>query len=129
VITSPKFASLYTTDQQRALAFWTKTVGFTLQTDAPMAPDGDDPTRWIEVVPPDGGTYLVIFPAPDPALIGTMAGVWWSCDDLDVTVADLKAKGVEFPVEPQAAPWDPNARWAQFSDPDGNLFGVSETAA
>lgn len=53
--------------------------------------------------------------------------MWFDCDDLDATFADLKAKGVEFPVEPETVPWDPdsNSRWAQFADPDGNL-GLSE---
>ena len=56
-----------------------------------------------------------------------MSAVWFEADDVDATCAELAARGVAFPVEPQPAPWDPGGatRWAQFADPDGNLYGVS----
>lgn len=130
MITNPRFVVLYVSDQQQALDFCTKMLGFEVQNDAPYSEDA----RWIEVRPPGARTYLVLA-AADPqvqAMIrerrGPMAHVWFDCDDLDATFADLDAKGVEFPVEPQTAPWDPsgNTRWAQFADPDGNLYGLSQ---
>lgn len=129
MITNPRFVALYVDDQQRSLDFFTETLGFELQTDAPYGQDA----RWIEVRVPGAQTYLVLSPA-DPEVRtairqrqGPMSYVWFDCDDLDATFRDLAAKGVEFTVEPQSAPWDPSGttRWAQFSDPDGNLYGLS----
>ncbi|WP_243788802.1 VOC family protein [Saccharopolyspora gloriosae] len=129
MITQPKFAVLYVADQDRALKFFSGTLGFEVLTDAPYG-DGD---RWLEVRPPGARTYLVLA-AEDPQLAeqirlrrGAMSTVWFDSDDLDATFADLSAKGVSFPVEPQAAPWDPggSTRWAQFADPEGNLYGIS----
>ena len=129
MITQPKFAVLHVADQERALEFFAETLGFEVLTDAPYG-DGD---RWLEVRPPGARTYLVLA-AGDPELAarireqrGPMSTVWFDSDDLDATFAELSAKGVPFPVEPQAAPWGlgGTTRWAQFADPEGNLYGVS----
>lgn len=132
MLTRPRFVALYVNDQQQALEFFTDTLGFELLTDAPYGEDA----RWIEVRKPGAQTYLVLSKA-DPQVqsmirerLGTMSPVWFDCDDLDATYADLRAKGVQFTVEPQPAPWDPsgNSRWAQFADPEGTLFGLSQQA-
>lgn len=130
MLTHPRFVALYVKDQQQAVEFFTRTLGFELQTDAPYG-EGE---RWIEVRQPDAQTYLVLAQA-DPEVyalvrerLGPMSSVWFDCDDVDATYEDLRAKGVDFAVEPQPAPWDPsgNTRWAQFADPEGTLFGLSE---
>lgn len=130
MITNARFAVQYVSDQEEAVGFFTEMLGFELQTDAPYGDGG----RWIEVRPPGAETYLVLA-AGDPEVsrvvrdrLGSMAGVWFDCDDLDGTFSELAARGVEFPVEPQRAPWDPTGetRWAQFADPDGNLYGLSQ---
>lgn len=133
MITNPRFAVLYVSDQQKAVDFFTEALGFEVLTDAPYGEDA----RWIEIRSPGAQTRLVLSGA-DPDVraairerLGPMSHVWFDCDDLDATFADLNAKGVQFPVEPQAAPWDPtgNSRWAQFADPDGNMYGLSEREA
>lgn len=128
MITSPKFVSTYVHDQDRALRFWTETVGWELRLDAPM---GDDGTRWIEVQPPQGTTYLVLSPAegPDDARVGGLGPVWFDVDDLDATYAELTGRGVEFATAPEVAPWNPGVRWASFRDPDGTTYGISEPEA
>ncbi len=125
MITNPRFTTIYVRDQQRSLDFFTGPIGFTVRADQSMGP-GDDAPRWIEVSPPEGPTFLVLYLAgPDEEnRVGVFGSVWFDCDDLDATFADLSAKGVEFPVEPRAADWDPSARWAQFADPDGNTYGL-----
>lgn len=127
MITNPRFAVLYTTDQDRALAFWSKSVGFEVQTDVPY--EEGSAQRWIEVKPPQGETYLVLSLPQEgmEQIVGRFSNVWFECDDLDATYADLKAKGVEFAVPPSEAPWDSSSRWAQFSDSDGNTYGLSQT--
>ena len=42
---------------------------------------------------------------------------------LEETVNDLKERGVEFTEGPSEQPW---GMWAQFSDQDGNEFGLIE---
>lgn len=128
MITGAKFVGMYVRDQDTALRFWTETVGWTCTTDVGMGPPDSGADRWIEVVPPGGqGTYLVLF-TPEDSLdrVGSFGPVWFDCDDLDATHAELVGKGVMFPVEPQVAPWDPSVRWAQFADDEGNTFGLSQ---
>ena len=129
MITNPKFAVVHVADQQRALEFFSGPLGFEVRTDAPYG----EGARWLEVCPPGAQTYLVLA-AADAELAelirqrrGPMSAVWFEADDVDATCAELAARGVVFPVEPQPAPWDPGGatRWAQFADPDGNLYGVS----
>ena len=125
MITGTRFASLLCTDQDKALEFWSKKVGFDVQMDVPY--EEGSTVRWIEVRPPNGTTYIVLS-LPEEGqeqMVGKFSNVWFECDDLDATYEDLKTKGVEFPVPPSVADWDPNSRWAQFSDPDGNLYGLS----
>lgn len=126
MITHPRFVTLYVRDQQAALDFWTRKVGFELTVDQPY--DQQGPARWIEVRPPNGETAFVLHPvdAEHDSLVGTMSAVWFQCDDLDATFRDLTAKGVAFPVEPTPAPWNPGSRWAQFADHEGNTYGLSE---
>ena len=126
MITGIRFASVYVRDQDRAVEFWTGSIGGKVQLDTPMTEDLTGP-RWIEVKLP-GDTYLVIYDVTqgfEDADREGMSNLWFQTDDLDATFADLSAKGVDFPVPPQPAPWDPTQRWAQFRDPDGHLFGVS----
>jgi len=126
MITGIRFATIYVRDQDRALAFWTDAIGGAVQLDTPMT---DDPAgaRWIEVALP-GSTYLVIYDVTqgfEDADREGQSNLWFQSDHLDATYAELSGRGVEFPVEPQQAPWDPSQRWAQFRDPDGHLFGLS----
>jgi catechol 2,3-dioxygenase-like lactoylglutathione lyase family enzyme len=51
-----KFASIPTSDQERALAFWTEKMGFKVMTDQPMGKQ-----RWIELGLPGAQTGIVLF--------------------------------------------------------------------
>jgi uncharacterized glyoxalase superfamily protein PhnB len=126
VITNARFVSLSIRDQQKALEFFRDLLGFEVLVDQPMGEEQGGP-RWIEVCPPDGQTHVVLF-APDEQQdrVGGFSNVWFDCDDLDRTYQELSARGVEFPVPPSVADWDPSSRWAQFKDPDGNLYGLSQ---
>lgn len=128
MITNARFVSIYVKDQKRALDFWTNKLEFELLLDAPYEEGSSQ--RWIEVKPPKGDTYLVLGLADEDTekLVGQFGPVWFDCDDIDATYEDLKGKGVEFAVPPSDAPWSPGTRWAQFSDPDGNIYGISQRA-
>ncbi|SFT38449.1 Uncharacterized conserved protein PhnB, glyoxalase superfamily [Actinopolyspora lacussalsi subsp. righensis] len=133
MITNPKFVVLYVTDQQTVLDFCTHKLGFEVRTDVPYG----DGHRWIEVSVPGAETYLVLAEG-DPRVrdlvlqrLGELSHVWFDCDDLDATFDELRARGVRFPIEPRTAPWDPEGRtrWAQFADPEGTLYGLTERGA
>ena len=118
MITHVKFVSIPTTNQDRALAFYTDKLGFKLVTDQPF----DGTQRWIELRVGTADTRFVLFntdegPKPGSAFNGALA-----CDNVERTYDELKARGVEFVSAPQAQPW---GTFAVFNDADGNQFVLS----
>ncbi len=51
MITTLESATVHVSDQDRALDFYTGTLGFRMERDAPMAGG----MRWLAVTPPGGG--------------------------------------------------------------------------
>ena len=118
MIRGVKFASIPVTDQDRALAFYTQKLGFRLVTDQPF----NDKQRWLELGIPGADTRLVLFAFADSLKPrGQMNITFWS-DDVEGTARELKAKGVEFVMEPRRESWGTSAA---FKDPDGNTFLIS----
>jgi lactoylglutathione lyase len=103
-------------DQQRALEFFTRVLGFNLIADRPMGPSA----RWIEVKPPDGETSLALWTPPGlEHRIGTPSGIVFKCTDIQGTHEELRRRGVPF----LQAPVDqPGGVMGTFTDPDGNIF-------
>ena len=116
MIKGVKFVSIPVRDQDRALDFYTKKLGMRVITDSPY----DDTQRWIELGIPRADTKVVLFTGPgQEQMIGTTMNVTFVADDVAATVADLKAKGVEFVREPEKADW---GTAAIFKDSEGNVF-------
>jgi predicted enzyme related to lactoylglutathione lyase len=107
-------------DLTRALRFWTDTMGFELADDAV---NGDE--RWIEVRTPDRRLILVLSPRRDDRSGGSDAlptsNVFFYCDDLAETYAELRSRGVEFPQPPVELSF---GWWSMFRDEDGNRFAL-----
>jgi lactoylglutathione lyase len=108
-------------DQDRALTFWTETMGFELAQDASYGDGG----RWIEVRTPDRATLLVLRrrqgerpTAPDDL---PTSNVFFYCDDLSHTYEELRARGVEFPQPPVQQIW---GWWSMFEDQERNRFAL-----
>jgi lactoylglutathione lyase len=108
-------------DQDRALTFWTETMGFELAQDASYGDGG----RWIEVRTPDRATLLVLRrrqgerpSAPDDL---PTSNVFFYCDDLSRTYEELRARGVEFPQPPVQQIW---GWWSMFEDQERNRFAL-----
>jgi catechol 2,3-dioxygenase-like lactoylglutathione lyase family enzyme len=119
MIKAIKFASVPVRDQDRALEFYTKKLGFKVITDSPF----DGTQRWIELGLPRADTKLVLFTAPgQDAMIGGFMNVTFMADDVEATAKELKGRGVEFVQEPQKADW---GTAAIFKDIDGNRFVLS----
>jgi catechol 2,3-dioxygenase-like lactoylglutathione lyase family enzyme len=116
VIKAIKFVGVPVSDQQRALDFYTKTLGFRVITDQPF----DDKQRWIELGIGRSSSGLTLFtPEGQESRIGTFTGISFVADDVMATCKELASKGVTFIQEPQKADW---GTAAVFADPDGNQF-------
>ena len=114
-----KFSSIPVRDQDRALEFYTTTLGFTLLTDQPMGPG----QRWIEVRPPKGDAGVALFTPPGhETRVGTFTGISMECDDVQKTYEELSAKGVEFTKPPKTESWGVAAI---LKDSEGNQIVLS----
>ncbi|RWE54652.1 VOC family protein [Mesorhizobium sp.] len=111
-----QFAELPVFDQDRAKAFYTRHFACKVAADEKM---GDSGWRWIELKFPGAVTNLHFVrraddtPGAEPALVLVD-------DDVEATIAALKAGGVEIITEPQEAPWQPGRTVAEFRDSEGN---------
>lgn len=116
MIKAIKFVGVPVSDQQRALDFYTKTLGFRVITDQPF----DDKQRWIELGIGRSSSGITLFtPEGQENRIGTFTNISFVADDVEATYKDLVAKGVKFLQEPEKADW---GTAAIFADPDGNQF-------
>ncbi|MDF2772230.1 MAG: Glyoxalase/bleomycin resistance protein/dioxygenase [Geminicoccaceae bacterium] len=119
MIKAIKFVGVPVSDQQRALEFYTNTLGFRVVTDQPF----DDHQRWIELAIGRSSSGISLFTPPGQEnRIGTFTGISFVADDVKATHRELAAKGVKFVQEPQEADW---GTAAIFADPDGNQFVLS----
>ena len=115
MITHLKFAGVPVRDQERALKFWTETMGFRIVTDQPLGNQ-----RWIELAIRSSETRIVLFtPEGHEDRIGTFFNGSFACDDVDATHRQLSERGVEFVKPPTKQPW---GAFAIFKDPEGNQF-------
>ena len=83
-------------DQEEAIDFYTRTLGFTVVADVPFG-DGD---RWVEVAPPGGGAALALVPPQGDYQPGRMTGIALESGDPTADHAELRAKGVDVDPEP-----------------------------
>jgi len=116
-----KFVSIPVRDQDRALEFWTRKIGFQVATDQPMG----NGQRWIELRVPGGGAGLALFTPPEhESRIGTFQGISFVADDVERTHRELTERGVQFAQPPKKESWG----WsAIFQDPDGNSFVIGDS--
>ena len=119
MITHIKFVSIPTSDQDRAVRFWTEQAGFTLMSDQPFS----DKQRWIELSVGNSPTRFVLFtPDGQEDRIGSFFNGALACDDVEATWRQLSERGVTFDSPPKKEPW---GTFATFRDPDGNQFVLS----
>ena len=111
--------ALRTPDFARAKAFYTEVLGLTIKAEMP----GRD-CVFIDI----GGTTIELTGAKDqePGAAGAFAHLAFGVDDIDATFEELKAKGVEFFIEPRDAGV---MRIAFFRDPDGNPLELFKSSA
>jgi catechol 2,3-dioxygenase-like lactoylglutathione lyase family enzyme len=118
MIRGVKFVSIPVSDQDRALAFYTDVLGFRLLTDQPFSKE----QRWLELGIPGADTRIVLFKFGDRLQPGGMMNVALWSDDVEATARELKAKGVEFLMEPKR---EHHGVTSVFKDIDGNILVLS----
>jgi lactoylglutathione lyase len=106
-------------DQSRSEEFYTKILGFEKTNDQDMG----DGTRWLVVQPPGTQTGIMLSKGQSAGgkEPGGFTGYVFYTDDMAATHAQLTARGVNFTKAPINEPW---GKWAEFADPDGNIYGI-----
>jgi catechol 2,3-dioxygenase-like lactoylglutathione lyase family enzyme len=82
-------------DQDEAIAFYTKTLGFSLVADVPFG-SGE---RWVEVAPQGGGAAIALVPPRGEYQPGRMTGIALVSTDPRADHNELKGKGVDVDAE------------------------------
>lgn len=121
--------SVFVDDQERALEFYTGTLGFVKKQD--VAAGG---YRWLTVVSPDqpDGTELLLEPNDNPAAKAYQAAIFeqgipaamFGVESVQEEYRRLRARGVVFPVEP--TPVTGSVVRAVLDDTCGNLIQIIE---
>jgi catechol 2,3-dioxygenase-like lactoylglutathione lyase family enzyme len=116
------FATIYVTDQDRALEFYTEKLGLRKIADNPH-PEA----RFLTVAPSDTSVHILLWPGnPGQGPVGGAPGpVFIESDDLRKEFDVLRSRGVEF-VEPEPVDYDYGVRITAL-DPDGNRLELRET--
>jgi len=111
-----KFVGVPVRNQDRALEFYTKKLGFSITTDQPF----NDTQRWIELKVPGADTGVVLFtPEGHEDRIGTFQSISFWTNNVQGTYDELVSRGVEFAAPPKTADW---GTMSIFRDSDGNKF-------
>ena len=116
---------LVVSDQDVALDFYTRILGWEKREDNQMAPD----YRFLVVVPPGHATGVVLGPehihgrpAPGPDQPKD-TDIYLVTDDLAADYERWTAAGVVFDMAPEMMPW--GELGARFVDPFGNRFFIT----
>ncbi len=113
--------AIATPDQDEAIAFY-ESLGFEKRTDVPFGGD----YRWVEVYPPAGTAGIALAPPrPGSEVVPAETGITLTTDDIDVTHAEMKARGVDVDAEVMRMGGPvPPMFW--FRDPTGHSLMVVE---
>jgi uncharacterized glyoxalase superfamily protein PhnB len=129
-------AQLWVHDQEAALAFYTKKLGFEVRSDVTLPEMGN--FRWLTVGPagqPDIAIVLMEIPGPPVmdadtaeqvrALMakGFAGTVFLETDDCQASYEELRERGVEFSEAPEERPYGIDSG---FRDPSGNSFRLTQ---
>jgi catechol 2,3-dioxygenase-like lactoylglutathione lyase family enzyme len=111
-------------DQDRALAFYTGTLGFEVQLDVPLPQFGG---RWLVVVPAGGdpgGVGIALVPAGEGNPAGVDTGVRMGSPDARAAHRHFVAAGVD---TDELLEWPGIPPMFSLRDPDGNRLYISGT--
>ena len=109
------------TDQDAALAFYTKKLGFEVRGDTRFGENAE--MRWLEVAPPGSRTRLAL----NPPMGGQPGGSTIGVETADVLGEHARLSaigGIDIDPEPMRTPGAP--LMFMLRDPDGNVIVVVE---
>ena len=131
-------AQLWVHDQDVALEFYTKKLGFEVRQDVTVPEMGN--FRWLTVgLPGQDEPAIVLMAVPGPPLMdaattaqvhdlvgkGYAGTVFLTTEDVHGMFRELSARGVEFTEEPEDRPYGIDCG---FRDPSGNSFRLTQLA-
>lgn len=122
-----KLTSIFVNDQNKALEFYTKNLGFVKKTDISAGK-----YRWLTVVSAEdpNGPQLVLEPTENPSAKTYQESIFkqgipttmFFVDDIQNEFQRMKKLGVKFTMEPTRTPGSTIAR---FDDTVGNLIQIT----
>ena len=132
MITALSHTTIWVLDQDDALAFYTETLGFEVNTDAKM-----DDFRWLTVNPPGRPEHQLVLLVPGPPMMdaesaaqakalvakGALGPGAFETDDCRATYEQLASRGVTFLTEPTERFYGIEAT---FRDNSGNWFSMTQ---
>ena len=117
------YASVFVTDQDEALDYYTNVLGFDKGVENPT-PDGP---RFLTVAVKDQDFQLVLWPGTpgegQPVFGRVPAAYTIEVDDCREAYDTLKSRGVRFDTDVLEYPW---GCVAAFQDPDGNRLQIRQ---
>jgi catechol 2,3-dioxygenase-like lactoylglutathione lyase family enzyme len=122
MLTNLMFVTIYVSDQDRALAFYTEGLGLEKGADH-TSPEG----RFLTVAPSDRSVQIVLWPglaSRTPAVEATAGPVFLESDDLRKDFELLRSRGVQF-VQPEPEDYAFGVRLTAL-DPDGNRIELRQ---
>ena len=108
-------------DQDKAIAFYTEKLGFSVTADIPYG-EGD---RWVEVAPPDGGAAIALSTPMGEFQPGHNTGIALASGNPRSDHDELKAKGVDVDDELMGGDGVVPLLFG-FRDADGNNLMIVE---
>jgi len=111
-------------DIDRAMSFYTERAGFVLDVDHVPA----EGVRFVQLTPPGSGCSIVLshgVPALDKMKPGSIHGLHFVVDDIDVARTELRRRGVDVA---EIVDVGGGVKFAEFADPDGNTLLLQEMA-
>jgi catechol 2,3-dioxygenase-like lactoylglutathione lyase family enzyme len=127
-------AQFWVHDQDEALAFYTRTLGWEVRSDVRL----DETFRWLTVGPVDqSDVALVLMPVPGPPMLDATSGeqlaelvakgaggtLFLETDDCQAAYDELSARGVLFNDPPTPQPYGIDT---SFRDPSGNNIRLTQ---
>jgi len=108
-------------DQDKAIAFYTEKLDFTVAADIPFG----DGNRWVEVTPPNGGAAIALAQPMNEFQAGRETGIALETSDARAAHDELKGKGVDVDTELMGGDGTVPLLFG-FRDGDGNGLMIVE---